>query len=125
VYLDLQDVEVISGTLPHFFDDYEKRRHLAESIGDHAGVAAAHTMLCNALARAGDIDDAVRHGEMAVELGERTGDERRIAWAKVMLGQCYTRQVWDAAILWRHRNITAKRNAFVRIGIIEDLWCFV
>jgi len=32
----------------------------------------------------------VRHGEMAVKLGEQIGDERRIAWANIMLAQCYT-----------------------------------
>src|SRR5262249_4146903 len=92
-YRDLGDVEFTSGTLPAAVNAYEKGRQIAESIGDHAGVAAAQTMLSNALARAGDIDDAVRHGEMAVKLGEQIGDERRIAWANIMLAQCYTCKV--------------------------------
>jgi len=125
VYRDLGDVEFTSGTLPAAIDAYEKGRQIAESIGDHAGVAAAHTMLSNALARAGDIDDAVRHGKLAVELGERIGDERRIAWANIMLGQCYTWRLGQCDPVEAQKYNTEAQRIFARIGDYRGLsWVF-
>ena len=78
-------------------------------------------MLSNVLARAGDIDDAVRHGEMAVKLGERIGDERRIAWANIMLAQCYTTLLGCGDPVEAQKYNSEAKRIFARIGDYRGL----
>jgi len=89
LYRDLGDVEFTSGTLPDAIAAYSRGGEIAAAIDDAAGLAAAQTMLCNAHARAGDLDMAVEQGALALSLGQDLGDERRVAWACCMLAQCY------------------------------------
>jgi hypothetical protein len=78
-------------------------------------------MLCNALNRAGDIDDAVRHGEMAVGLGERIGDERRIAWANIMLDQCYNSLLGYCDPVEAQKYCSKAKGILARIGDYRGL----
>ena len=119
VYRDLGDVEFSSGTLPAAVDAYEKGRQIAESIGDQAGVAAAHTMLCNALARAGASTTQCDTARW------RWNSANGSAMSDASPGQIFcwaiaTQGFWDVAIQRRHISITAKRNAFSReLGLLR------
>jgi hypothetical protein len=58
---------------------------------------------------------------MAVKLGERIGDERRIAWANIMLGQCYTWALGRGDPVEAQKYNSEAQRIFARIGDYRGL----
>ena len=56
-----------------------------------------------------------------VKLGERIGDERRIAWANVMLGQCYTWLLGRCDPVEARKYNSEAQRIFARIGDYRGL----
>ena len=99
----------------------KKGRQIAESIGDQAGVAAAHTVLCNALARA-------ETSTMRCDTARwRWNSANGSAMSDASPGQIFYWAIghkasWDAAIrLGAHKYNSEAQRIFARIGDYRGL----
>jgi tetratricopeptide (TPR) repeat protein len=84
-YQSMGDVLLTSSGLPAAIEKYMMALHICEKSLNDVGVAVASSLLCNANARAGSVAEALGWGRRAVELSERIGDDRRLAWSYVMM----------------------------------------
>ena len=69
----------------------EKALALYEELGDKAGIAKAHWGLSNQDILVSDVDAAVAHLNITLDLSRKTGDDFQLGWGLFMLGTARTR----------------------------------